>query len=178
MPIIIIRHSDDETYCEKKHDCPINPQRGSYLAKKVGKKLVDKYGIPDIIILSPFRRTIETMNYMIDVKNQNIQVIEDNKLCRYFNQREKENPDVYKETLKKNIPIKESYNEFKERVDIFCEYMQDMNIENKTIWVITHALVYKKISKFFHKKTSSHINFMENFTLSGEFCKKCGFSHV
>ena len=62
MVLIYIRHgNDDEREPHKIHDTHLTSQ-GKHKSKKVAKKLIEKYGVPDIIFCSPFARTRETLD--------------------------------------------------------------------------------------------------------------------
>lgn len=170
---IFIRHSDDESDgCSQDHDCQL-ARYGKHLATKVGKKLIRKYGVPNVIYVSPFRRTLQTMEYMLyDVDRTDIKIIEDVRISRYFSSSDKRNPKLDKQTKKKNVPIYESYSEFKSRVDDFIE---DLNDDDKLVWVITHVVVYKRLCRYFDKHINGHVPFMHHTKF--EYCDDCKEYH-
>jgi broad specificity phosphatase PhoE len=174
--IIIIRHSDDESDgCTKNHDCQL-AHRGRQLAYKVGRKLIDKYGLPDLIFVSPFRRTVQTMRYMLYKSNHDgTEVIEDRRLSRYFSSKDKRNPVVDQTTIDKDIPIYESYHQFKERVNDFIETLDEIDTKDKVIWVITHVVVYKRLCRNYGINIDYRVPFMEN--KSFEYCINCDEYH-
>lgn len=168
MVLIFVRHSDDESVdCSQIHDCQL-VKNGWRLARNVGKKLIDKYGIPDIIYVSPFRRTIQTMEGMLN--GRSTEIIEDKRLCRYFNGSSKYSPKVDPKTMKKNIPIKESFDEFEKRVKNFSRFISTSS-PDKVIWIITHVLVYKRLIK----TSRGHIPFMDYRVI--EYCTDCSKYH-
>lgn len=181
--IIIIRHSDDESDgCSQEHDCQL-AKNGRFLAYKVGKKLIDEHGLPDQIYVSPFRRTIQTMKYMLYKTNtQNIEIIEDKRLSRYFTSKEKRNPIIDRTTRNKDIPIYESFNEFKERIadfnfDIIDNAADATDGNDKIIWIITHVVVYKRLYQYITngKELKGHIPFMDHYSF--DYCEDCDRYH-
>ena len=171
--LIIIRHSDDESDgCTDNHDCQL-ATNGKHLARKVGRKLIKEHGLPDIIFVSPFLRTLQTMRYMLDgLDTSSIKIVEDVRLSRYFFDRDKANPIISPKTKSKNIPIDETYREFKARVRDFIE---DMNYHNKNVWVITHVVVYKQICRHYQHDVHGHIPFMTHKKF--KYCKGCDTYH-
>lgn len=174
--IILVRHSDDESDgCSQEHDCQL-ARRGRNLAYKVGKKLIERYGMPDLILVSPFRRTIQTMRYMLyNVNTDHIKMIEDRRLSRWFTSKQKKRPIVDKVTLEKDIPINETYREFKERIVDFANEVDTLDSKDKVIWVITHVVVYKRLCNLYGLKINHHVPFMEYQVF--EYCDNCDEYH-
>lgn len=177
--IILVRHSDDESDgCTQNHDCEL-AKNGKYLASSVGKKLIAKYGLPSTIYVSPFRRTIQTMNHMLN-RNTNrrldkIRIVEENAIARYFSSSDKKKPKVDRKTLEKDIPIYESWDEFKKRVDDFYDFLQELDTSDQVIWVVTHVVVYKRLCRHFDHEVSGHISFMKYSIF--EYCEDCDVHH-
>lgn len=175
--LIYIRHSHDEGHNQgPRHDHDIT-KKGKSLAKEVGKKLLDKYGLPTIIFCSPFLRTRKTLKYILknldenDIKSLNI--IYDNNLARYFSKREQEDPSVLPETLKFDIPIQESNSDFHQRVDEHIAETKKQNYlsSDRVYWVITHALIYKRVAKHYEITIPERIPFMHYFKLHDKAAK-------
>ncbi|ARF10386.1 histidine phosphatase superfamily branch 1 [Hokovirus HKV1] len=165
MTSIIIRHAhDDNPYYKHSHDKKIT-SLGKSLAYKLGDKLVNKYGYPDIIFCSPFTRTIQTTKKIKKSIDKKIKIIIDNRLSRYFTHKEKKHPDVYTKTIKKDIPIYETYDEFKKRCDSFINDINYYKKKKYNIWIITHVLVLKRITKKFRIKIHKHIDYLEYYKL-------------
>lgn len=169
--LIYIRHSDDEysnpTY---KHDNNIT-NRGVRLAQKTGKKLIEKYGLPYKIYCSPFRRTRQTLENMLsslspELRAQ-IQISFDNRLCRYFSSSEKRRPKIDPKTKSHQVPITETWEDFKERIDEHIMKMRrhKYKYREEVVWVITHALVYKRVARHHQKELPDYIPFMHYFYL-------------
>ena len=181
--LIYIRHSDDEdNHCTKLHDCELS-EYGKKLAQRVGKRMIEKYGIPTIIYYSPFRRTTQTMdNMLMDINRDNMTLIKEVNLSRYFSSKEKRNPSIDKETAKLDIPIHEHRNEFKLRIDEFSNLIYHHVSSNEIVWAITHAIVYKNLAKKYYISIPKHIPFMDYFIVSKsrrirEYCKDCKKFH-
>lgn len=168
MTILYIRHSSDDGVCTRAHDCDLTHE-GKELAKKIGKKLISKYGLPSVIYVSPFHRTLQTVNAMLD-GSSSIPIIKENKLSRYFSSREKQNPQLYPDTMQEKIPIQDSYSDFKKRIRHF-----DANLTQRkqrgVIWCVTHSTVYKQLASLNEKKIPSYIPFMHYTTL--KWCDDC-----
>lgn len=167
--IIYIRHSDDEDNDPTFIHDPKLTSKGVKLAHKKGKKLIKKYGIPEIIYLSPFRRAKQTLAqlllYLSEEQKNKIQIIEDPLLSRYFSSGQQKKVDVHRDTKRANIPVKENKDKLNKRVKTQVEKMKenDFHINDQVIWCITHAIIIKKISSRFHVETPSHIPFVYHF---------------
>lgn len=165
--IIYVRHSDDEGGdCSKKLDCNL-VEDGARLASKVGKKLIKKYGVPDVVYFSPFRRTKGTMKNMLrGINLENTVLIEEPRLSRYFVSGEKSNPDIDISTYMSNIPIEENRKEFSLRIEKFASSLK-RNPNNKkiVIWCITHTTVYKKLGRIYNVDIPHMIPFMSYFVV-------------
>lgn len=166
--VIYIRHSDDENHdCSKRQDCQLN-EGGKKLAMKIGKKLIEKHGFPNVIYCSPFRRTLQTMENMLKkFDKSSIQIYKEPQLARYFSEREKQRPDVDPKTLKSNIDIHETYDDFKLRIETFSKEVEKLTQSNKVVWCITHTTVYKRLSKQYDIKIPKMIPFMHYFIIDG-----------
>lgn len=187
--IIYIRHSDDEGGdCSKLQDCQLNDE-GRKLAIRTGYKLIKKHGLPNIIYYSPFRRTLQTMDNMLWKKDRSgIKIYKEPKLARYFSSNEKKNPDVDPKTLKSDIDIYETYDEFKARINEFSESIEYLAESDNLVWCITHTTVYKRLSKIYNVRLPKHIPFCHHFVLDANVesknpaakrkqCSGCGRYH-
>lgn len=160
--IIYIRHSQEDTDPTYLDD-PLLTEKGQRLAYKRGIRLIEKYGIPDIVYCSPFRRTKETMKYMlkdIDSRENDIDIKIRGSLSRYFKTRDKKYADVCDKTLNKNIPIYEDRREFYFRVEHVYDKMEKYRHSNKIIWCITHTSLYKEIADMYDISLPKHIPYM------------------
>ena len=163
MVLIYIRHGDDYINSHE-HDERLT-SKGKYKSYNFGLELVEKYGIPDIIYHSPYYRTRQTAKLFVKsiYKKHNVKVDRevDPKLGRYFNNKEKRNPDVKRSTERKGAIIYETYNEFKIRVNEQLEEKEKFKNE-KNIWCITHNLVIRKIYNFKEiEKKHKYVDYLE-----------------
>lgn len=172
--LIYIRHSIDEiTNSHHQHDNKLTDD-GIELAMKEGSKLIDKYGIPDIIYCSPFRRTIQTMNSMLNNKKPDqTKIIYDKRAGRFFNSIERYDPRVSRKTYRFNILTDEDYPEFIRRVSKFRRKLHSYSESKKIVWCITHAMVFKEIGNYYQISLPKRIPFMEYFQVENK-CHRCG----
>lgn len=177
--LIYIRHSDDEVSDPTHIHDPKLTDSGKRLAYKVGKNLIQKYGKPDLVFCSPFRRTKQTLKYMLrKTDTEDIKFVYDIDLSRYFSNREKKNPSVDSSTLTKDIPIYESRSDFHKRTEKLADKMHAYVDRKEVIWCITHTTVYKRMAKIYEVELPDYIPFMHHFELNeGKECKKCGKIH-
>ena len=164
--VVYIRHANDDSHKTKHIHDPHITRNGVSLIKLKLKELIKKYGYPKEIHYSPFRRCIDTMRIIIhelkkNTDTENIKLIPDTNLSRYFNKKEKKKPKVSKKTLGYGIPINESKYAFYKRVSLNANNMK--NTDN-TVWCITHAIVYKTVAKSYNVFTNDHIDFFESFS--------------
>ena len=110
MTIIYIRHGKDRKG-NHKHDEKLTKE-GKREVEKFTEKLVEEYGIPDIIYYSPFHRTRHTAKYMLkkiieirEDKNKKVKMKMDVNLGRFFTKTQKRNPDVRESTYNKGIIV-------------------------------------------------------------------------
>ena len=153
---IYIRHADknysngeSEIY---KHDPGIT-KNGVESSKNVANCLIEKWGKPDIVVTSPYRRTRETVQIMLSVikEKDNIQVYIDPEISEYLGNHRDSPMDVTDDTMIYNPPHPESFKEMKNRVKRHHNHIVnyiDTIPDNKVIWIITHGLVIKQIASF------------------------------
>ena len=172
MVVIYIRHSNDskryqESSILHRDDLKITAD-GRKLARKMGKRLINKYGEPDLIFLSPFMRAKETLREMSKNFSHKPKIYYDNRLSRYFSSSEKKNPSCFTETFNHNIPIYENWDEFKLRVHKNLKSMRRRGFikSNKVVWCITHALPFIQISKICKIQIPKDIPFMYHFRVT------------
>jgi len=163
MPIFIyIRHAK-KAYSNGKaprgqpqHDPPITNSSVD-LIKKTSSDLIENFGIPKKIIMSPYLRIYQTVNELIK-QIPNTQLICDNifydlNIAEYLgNQRGKidlsdQTCEVFNTT---EFPQPgESMFQLKSRVSTHLKIMDicdnSNNTENKVTWIVTHGLIIKTI---------------------------------
>ena len=167
--IVFLRHADDEvgsveSGCE--HDHAIT-KKGRKESKKFMKAFVKKYGQPDEIRCTPFRRGTQTLEAMRKHLSDKVKITIDPDLSRFFNNSEKRNPGVHKDTLKYKPPIMESRKDFHKRnKNYFKQLKKDGYLEkDKLIIVLTHFLVLKDAAFALGVSLPEKYDFLEYFVL-------------
>lgn len=166
--VVYIRHSNDE--CSKdeyKHDKDLCPNAKKTI-RAVATNLIEIYGVPRIIITSPFRRTIKTaeemVKYIKHTTGNKPKIYLSNSVSRFFSKKEQANPMVTSETLKHKIPIYESWKEFKGRVNKHIDKMYRNDFYyNNDVWCITHYLVYRHVSRQFNINIPFKVPYLHHF---------------
>jgi broad specificity phosphatase PhoE len=164
MPIYIyIRHArkkykNGKSNCGSQHDPPIELLFIEEI-KKTSMNLIEKYGVPDKILLSPYLRIRQTANILVSefpikeplYKN----IFYDFNISEYLGH-QKGFIDLSPQTkeffdIDKFPQPGESLKQLKDRV---CEHLKDMNIQDNndnnisqynSIWIVTHGLVIKTL---------------------------------
>lgn len=179
--LTIIRHSEDSNDATFRHDARLTPN-GREIAKIKGQTLILKYGIPNLVYCSPFRRTRETLLLMIGDKLSSSKVSYTNGLSRYFSSKERRHPEVAEETRKSKVPTSEMYSQFQRRVRKFIIKVYNNLKPGDNIWLITHSTVYKVISRLFKIRIDDYINPTDHFSISlsdgYKWCQECKLFHV
>lgn len=177
MVVFYIRHAEEEftndvTYL---HD-PKLTRKGKQMAYNKGRKLIKTYGPPSLIFCSPFRRTVESLKYMLYKVDQKIKTNYDVELSRYFSTSQKHNVALSDFAENAHVPVYESHADFGKRVEKFTNKMNDYIKSEKIIWVITHTTVYKKLASIYNIELPGDIPFCHSFKIN-EICTHCGKSH-
>jgi broad specificity phosphatase PhoE len=161
---IYIRHAEKEYDNGKainyKHDPGIT-EIGKLGCIETAKELISKYGLPDLIICSPYRRARETANlmnsYLISIGKPSI-IYCDKSISEYLGNHRNVKLDVTEDTLKFNPPHPENFHQMKERVKTHnMNITQNYNINMKRTWIITHGLIIKEIAKLYDIVPIKHI---------------------
>lgn len=167
--LVYIRHSKDRKDKEDHVQDPKLTDEGKLMAKEKGNKLINKYGIPDIIFCSPFLRTRQTLKYLLknvpDRRKKEIKIIYDPRASRYFSQEERNNIDIARSTIKRNIPIFETSQEVSERLFSLMDELNMLAQQGQVVWCITHTSVYKRLAHYYQATLPNHIPFLHNFRL-------------
>jgi broad specificity phosphatase PhoE len=169
--LIYMRHADDnESSAEFSHDHRVTEQ-GRHRTHSVTKKLVEKYGPPDLIMSSPMHRGKETVDAMLEVLSNKPKVAYDKDLSRYFNSVEQAHPDVCSCTLKEKIPIYESREDFKKRCAKVLKKTKKIP-KDKVVYIITHYLIMKFIADYYDITLPEHMPFLDYFYIAKKSKKK------
>jgi broad specificity phosphatase PhoE len=151
---IIIRHAEKEykngSSRQFSHDPGIT-DAGRVKCISVAKELIEKYGMPKSIIVSPYRRTRETAtamcSYIESIKKDLPLVQCDINISEYLGNHRETLLDVNDDTLAYNPPHPESYRDFSRRVSYHDSYYGLLydNCDTDVVWFITHGIVINYI---------------------------------
>ena len=166
---IFIRHADKEYnnnrgfYGCNQHDPPIKKK---YLNKihQLGSNLTDNFGLPNMIIISPFLRVRQTALHLIsniDKKSQIKNLYIDKNISEYLGNHNGDILSIEPETktyLNIHNVIKENTENLRHRVKQHLLNIQVYNkIENrlintnKVVWIVTHGIIINFVNKFLKK---------------------------
>jgi len=168
MTVIYIRHGDDNEYNSKYEN---DPRLREDCLKDVharAKRLIRKYGRPDLICVSPMSRAIDTCDHLTDyLDDPRIRVYPE--LSRFFTRSERtDNKAIAPQTFHFGVPIGESHEDFKRRVQKHMQHFQKRKYYQRhepVVWCITHALVMKRVAKTFMIPLPSRLDFLEYFVI-------------
>ena len=145
---------------------------------KKARRLVDAYGWPSRIYCSPFLRTkstVEAMGRILrEMRNDRKskyygypkpELRYDRRLSRHFSRDEQDNPSMFPQTEKHQVPVVEDRVQFKKRVKGHVERMKQRGYYKckKVVWCVTHAIVYKEVARLRGIETPRRIDFLRSF---------------
>jgi len=146
---IYLRHADKQYDNGKsllfKHDPGITDD-GKEQCIQVANNLILKYGLPHIIVCSPYRRARETALMMASILPNDIIIKCDVRLSEYLGNHRTELLDVTPETMSFNPPHPESFTKMEERIRSHNDDMKFLDTSNYVIWFITHGLIINRIA--------------------------------
>lgn len=158
--IILIRHANDEDSEQTfAHDHHVQ-KREINAAKRTGKKLRKRYGVPDHIYTSPFRRTIATTKLLMG-KHDSTHVHVSRGAGRFFTKGNQKHPQVSPDTLAYGVNVNETKEEFRQRVRNFCRKVK--RVEGN-VWIVTHAYTFKSIARELGHSYHGNIDFLQYHT--------------
>lgn len=160
--VIYIRHGSDRR-TNHKYDEELT-EEGKLAARDLAEKLINEYGLPDIIYYSPFYRTRQTKKEMIKIIKQHnfskkTKIKLDPRLGRFFDKKGRRNPDIKTSTQKKGAIIDQSMEDFKERIQE--QYEDAISKPYPVIWNITHTLVLLRIAKITNTERSKYVEYLD-----------------
>ena len=141
--LVIVRHAEDDGSAEYAHDPPLS-QRSIDKAARVGSKLVSRYGDPDVVYTSPFRRARESARAMFP----GARIIVKPELSRYFTSGQKRHPMMAPSTAENDPYVDESWSQFNRRVlNCYRELKAEAEHHDRKIFVVTHVLFLLRVGK-------------------------------
>lgn len=170
MPkILFCRHGSDKPTKGEDVEYRDDPKL-YYKAEKdivrLTKKFVDKYGTPDIIYVSPFRRCLETYDIMKPYFKAHHKLVITSNLGRFFSYDEQKHPECAPETLKYGPHITEEIRDFEARMRAHVKMVHKEAKNNDLVILnITHTLCMKEAASYYNIKLSKWLDFLEYFTV-------------
>lgn len=169
--IIYMRHGEDQRDHHKYDE--VLTDRGKKGARHLAERLINEYGVPDVIYCSPFYRTRQTCKQILKVirylTRQRIKVKIDPRLSRFFTEKQARNPDIRTDTMDKGPPIDETWEEFKERVEEQVDDMERKLDRYPLIWCIGHTLIIKRVAKIKNIEKDKFIEFCDTVILDDSY---------
>ncbi len=176
--IIWIRHGLKEYGNSKgplgcyQHDSPLASNQEINIINK-GKQLIEKYGIPELCISSPYKRTRDTANLL--TKETNIPIEISNHVSEYLGNQKNNTLYIEPHTADYNPPLVENFKDLITRCSIHLSNIgvYDDVIKSNVIWVVTHGVVIKTISnqlnKIYRGAKLMEINELEAFIFTKNY---------
>lgn len=160
--LIYLRHGDDRGDDVYRHDRRLN-DRGKQKAAKAAKRLIEKYGHPDTVHVSPFRRALETLDAMIEQFARSVVVRCDRRLAQRLSNKQQRDPQVSPETLAQII-VAEDETAFRRRI---AEHVDEIRLTSGIVWCVTHQAVIETIARHFKVKISGSLDYLDHVVMVG-----------
>ena len=160
--LIYLRHGDDRGNDDYRHDRRLNA-RGREKAAKAAKRLIEKYGHPDVVYASPFRRAIETLDAMSERFTKPVVVRGDPRIAQHLSAKQQRDPQISPAT-RAQVAIDEDRDAFKRRV---AAHVEEVRRATGLIWCVTHQVVIEEVAEHFDVQISSTIDFLDHVVMLG-----------
>ncbi len=145
---IYIRHAEKAYQNGKSenfiHDPDITSD-GREESRALAQNLIKLYGIPKVIISSPFMRCRETALEMLEEVKSDIRLKCDPLISEYLGNHNRVKLDVREDTLIHHPPHPETFVHFECRVRCHNDSMRDFDRSSGVVWIVTHGLVINRI---------------------------------
>jgi broad specificity phosphatase PhoE len=161
--LIYLRHGDDRGDDDYRHDRRLN-DRGKKQASKEAKQLIETYGHPDVVFVSPFRRAIETVDCMTVHFARPVEIHRDARIAQHLSGKQQRDPKVSPATLEV-IVVDEDRDAFKKRVAEHVGRVRRRAKEGSAIWCVTHQVVIEEIAEHFDVKISGSLDFLDHVVM-------------
>ena len=161
--LIYLRHGDDRGNDVYRHDRHLN-DRGRKKARKAFSALAEKYGHPDTLFVSPFRRTIQTLEAMAARFKRPVNVLRDPRVAQYLGG--KREPIVSPETAAV-VALDESWEAFQARIRDHVADAEKRKSVGAAIWCITHQVVIEEVAGCFGMKIPGGLDFLDHVVMLG-----------
>lgn len=157
---IFIRHAHDKKQVgDKMYDTSVT-ETGRREAIYVCKQLLQRYGRPDVIYCSPFRRARQTAKIMAEMLNNTVPIYVDVELSRFAGDVTSYEKKIREDTKKYGYIPGESNIDFKNRVkkNVETAVQYTKKNSNHVAWFITHAIYVKQAAKRVNVKPNRFIH--------------------
>lgn len=160
--LLYLRHGDDRGHAVYHHDRPLN-ERGRDAAARHGRRLVAKFGTPDVVYVSPYRRARQTLDAMRPYFERAIGECVDPRVAQHLSEKQRKTPSVRPSTLAL-VAVDETEDDFHRRL---AEHVEEVRprIASK-IWVITHQAVIERVGAHFGAQVAD-LDFLDHVVLRG-----------
>jgi broad specificity phosphatase PhoE len=157
--LLYLRHGDDRGNDVYRHDRPLN-NHGIRKASKEALRLIQKYGHPHRVFVSPFRRARETLTAMAVHFERPVEIHQDPRIAQHLSSKQQRDPHISPET-RAAITIKEDGETFRRRISA---HVRDVRAwaAISTVWSITHQAVIETIAPHFGKSVSDNLAFLDH----------------
>jgi broad specificity phosphatase PhoE len=160
--LIYLRHGDDRGNDVYRHDRPLN-DHGRHRADKEARRLIAKYGHPDRVAVSPFRRTRETLEAMVPHFDRTVEVHQDPRIAQGLSSKQQREPRISPETLAV-ITANEDKEAFQHRISAHVRDARTWAAIG-TVWVITHQAVIEEVAPHFGVRIPSNLDFLDHVVM-------------
>ena len=155
--LLYLRHGDDRGEDAYKHDRELNA-RGRKKAEKAFGRLVERYGHPDTMFVSPYRRAMQTLEAMKPRFTRPVVVHRDPRVAQYVGG--KRVPVVSPETAA-CVDIDEGFDAFRTRVADHAEDARRRAEAGAVLWCITHQVVIEEVARHFGVGAPAELDFLD-----------------
>lgn len=161
--LIYLRHGDDRGDDVYKHDRPLN-DRGRKKSREAFDALIEKYGHPDTLFVSPLRRALQTLEVMAPQFKRPVDVHRDPRVAQYLGR--KREPIVSPATAAV-VLLDEGLPAFRARVQAHAADAKRRSDVGAAIWCITHQIVIEEAATLFGVRISGDLDFLDHVVMLG-----------
>jgi broad specificity phosphatase PhoE len=160
--LIYLRHGDDRGNDVYRHDRHLN-DHGRHKAHEKTRRLISRRGHPDMVFVSPFRRSLETLEAMATRFHRSVEIHRDPRIAQYLSAKQRIAPRISPETLAV-ITIDEDERAFRHRVS---DHIEDARSRASTssVWCVTHQVVIEEVGRHFGVKISTNLDFLDHLVV-------------
>lgn len=146
--LLYLRHGDDRGDDVYRHDRRLN-DRGRKKARKEAARLIERYGHPDHVFVSPYRRATDTLDAMRPSFARDVEVRHDPRVAQRLSEKQRRDPQVSPET-RSRVAIDEDRETFRRRV---ADHVDELRRMTGLVWCITHQAVIEEVARHFGAKS-------------------------